>query len=556
MANIFKLTRVLLKESLVGFNKSGKKSGKLQKSLMIIVALSLLPSLLSLGFLGATIYQDTVAIDQAALAVTIAFNTVASLTLISAFFVTPAVLYFAKDIPSLLPLPLKSYEIITAKMMVTYLFELALISLFALPYFVGYTLAASPGLFFCLALVFSLLLLPVVPLLVATLANILIMAFSGLFKNQDRFNFLASIILLVGVFFYLNTMQYVTSPDSASLLVLLGQGNDSLSALIGVFLPTIAWLSRFVTKADFSALLLALGFSLVFCLLFYLAAEKLYFIGVLRVSNTAGKKEKLSTDKLRQATKSHNPLIAYWKKDFIILCRTPMYFLNCLVPPLLIPLLLIFTLIVGLSNGELSLPGLDELSKFILEALPSTALFAVFSGFIIGVFNATLNSIAITALTREGDNFGIMKQFPVDLFKQLEAKMLLGSMLSLFVALAYNLAILWLFKLIFIDFIMMLLAAVLGIMLLSYLALLIDILHPKLTWTNEAQAVKQNINIVIFMLGTWALLALFIMVSLKLVNLLSSYLLVALLLIAAGLLTLSLRYFCQKASLRLAEITT
>ena len=128
-------------------------------------------------------------------------------------------------------------------------------------------------------------------------------------------------------------------------------------------------------------------------------------------------------------------------------------------------------------------------------------------------------------------------------------------MFSVIVALAYIIALKFVFVITIGDTLLLLFANLLGVMLLSYLALLIDIIHPKLTWLSESQAVKQNINIVFLMLGTWALLALMIFVLSRFSQIGSFDITVILLLTTAGALTLALRYLCQKASVRLAETT-
>jgi len=127
----------------------------------------------------------------------------------------------------------------------------------------------------------------------------------------------------------------------------------------------------------------------------------------------------------------------------------------------------------------------------------SGLLIAILVGF--SAFVSSANAIASTAISREGKTLYFTKYIPVSMSKQLTAKAMSGILLSGIGVLFMSAMAVYMGAGIFTAVI----AFVLGIVITvasSFAGLLIDAARPKLSWMNEQQAIKQNMNVMLHML--------------------------------------------------------
>ncbi len=173
------------------------------------------------------------------------------------------------------------------------------------------------------------------------------------------------------------------------------------------------------------------------------------------------------------------------------LLRTPVYFLNCILMTLIMPLFFIMPFLFSSGKITQASGGMDLIALARLYITPEMVTVGIIS--LMGMY-AGINMISATAVTREGANFSFMKYIPVSYRTQLFAKMIPS-----FVVEAAGLVI------VLVPLLLILrpdpLAVLIGLVAGSLLALLlnlimitIDVLKPVLNWTSEQKAVKQNFN--------------------------------------------------------------
>lgn len=98
------------------------------------------------------------------------------------------------------------------------------------------------------------------------------------------------------------------------------------------------------------------------------------------------------------------------------------------------------------------------------------------------------------SISREGQTFWISKMIPVSPRIQVLSKILHSAAISLIGVLATGLVLIFLLKFSVLRVVILLLLGIMGAFLLVIYSLMIDVLHPKLFWTNPQEAVKQNLN--------------------------------------------------------------
>ena len=117
--------------------------------------------------------------------------------------------------------------------------------------------------------------------------------------------------------------------------------------------------------------------------------------------------------------------LSYFKKELLILVRTPAYFMNCIVINLVWPILLY--LVYALQGPD------NFLGKFFKDLSNGNATAGLIFAFCtsgISVLITSANSIASSSITREGSHFAFMKYIPIDFMTQINIKASVAILIS------------------------------------------------------------------------------------------------------------------------------
>ncbi|MFV0381482.1 MAG: hypothetical protein ACK5KR_04595 [Breznakia sp.] len=422
------------------------------------------------------------------------------------FFVSllsmPAQLFFASDIERVLPLPLKPFEIVVARvlsaMSIQYIFSLFVLAIL----YAGYTsVVGFDGLFFLRYIGVSLW-LPLIPTLAMVVLSILVVNFSNFLQTQDQYNklmIIVSLIFLGGYYYFLGT---AASPNSDFLQYIV-EGSNSLVAAIVKFVPYLQLFFDFLFDSNILSFFLSAVLHLVVIYISFLVASKYYLSGALKTNNFAAKKVELSKANFNKKIKIKSVYFNTVSRDVKELFRSPIYLMNCLFSPIIMVAAIVF--VSGFSflnaSGEsidiifygLSTLEIKNVFIIILLSVTGVSLFASFS-----------MSSSCTAITREGSQFEILKSYPIPVEKQLLGKtfpnLVLISILSFFVT---GLGC-YIFYSAFHDVTMTLILFIssfilneIVIIFSCFFTIGIDALFPKLDWSSEQEAVKQNFYVMI-----------------------------------------------------------
>ncbi|MHB1393602.1 MAG: putative ABC transporter permease subunit [Clostridia bacterium] len=502
MSRYIILTKVMLKN----FNLLSLKADKPDKSrikgilLPMIVFIAVLPIMFGIGTMVYGGYDMLSEIQQEGLILGIGFSVVSMTIFFFSIFYVMSVFYFSKDIESLLPLPLKPSEILAAKFTVTLFYEYLTESAFLAPVLIGFGAASRAGIMYYLYSLLIFLTLPLLPLIYASILSMLVMRFTNLAKNRDRFRIVGGIIAM---FLAVGMNAVITKFSSASLNAeelqqLMAQGNNSFVGIMsGIFFSNrfavMALLHSEVLKG-FVNLAVFMLICLLFMLLFLSFGEGMYFEGVVGMSEASAKRKKYSEAELRKSSEQKSALWAYTMKELKLLFRTPIYFMNCVLMNFIFPIFIILPFLVQPSEMQ----ELQGLSTYITNSSVSSGVLAVAFG--ISVFVTSTNGITASAISREGANIFVSKYLPISYKTQIMAKVLSGMSMGAVGTLAMMLSILVFIPVPVYLILLIIIASVLGITFSSFVGILFDLNFPKLIWDNEQKAIKQNFNVVLNML--------------------------------------------------------
>ena len=479
MRNLFTLTRVLIKNTSFGFE--GKK--KLSTILFtLLICFSFIPLLYSIYEVFMTGFSITNMLQQNISLFTIAMQLCSLIVFTFGIFMIPSVYYFGEDIETLLRLPLKPEEILTSKFILCIIYEYLFLFLIMGPMIAAYFMTTGFS-FLTLILFFIIaLLIPVYPLILCSVIVMCLMRFTPFFKNRDRFQLIGGfvgVLLALGLSYGIN--QIMEPQSQSELIYMFINGDDTISNLFTCLFPTIIFGSKAIVQHDLLSLFLFVCTQFITFILFILLARNLYFKGVIGINQTSTKKTKV---KNISHTVNH-PYISYLKKEIITLVKTPTYALNCVGMVVIFPISLIIGFYSGSDGADFSF-----FANFHFEQLEGLMIII---GLCCGLLFASFNQTSSTALSREGRNYIFMKYIPISYKIQFLAKVSCGILFSLFMLLITFISIYFIFPYLPIHYnVLILLSAILSMIWFNFIALMIDFLHPKLIWNNEAEAVKQN----------------------------------------------------------------
>lgn len=410
------------------------------------------------------------------------------------------ILYFSRDTEFFLALPVKMSTIYFAKLTVVYFTELIVSSLMLIPLFITAGVAAGMGPVYYIVTFLANFLIPVLPLLIASILAIPLMYLVSFFKNKGALSSVV-IIVLFGAFFALyflaiNSFQNIATDGETDPQVIFEATRAAFVVLSNVLFPLTCLAKVAALQPVFG---LSLGLSVLVNLLIFLAFIGVFAFLVYLISNTVYKKGAASQlegakskAKGNITYKSSGVIGALMKKEWRELIRTPSFAFQCLSGLIISP---IFIIIMSVSFG--SIAGTEEMVGIDL------AIFKYLQWFIIlgmaTMMGVGMNIGASTCITREGKMFYYSKILPIPYSVQVKAKALLYHIISLAVTFVGIIVM----GIVMMDPLMLLLS--LGYLIIyGYgfvnFAIVFDLQKPKLNWNTPNEAVKNSRNATLPML--------------------------------------------------------
>ncbi|MGE5560319.1 MAG: putative ABC transporter permease subunit [Chloroflexota bacterium] len=457
---------------------------------VLLLPLAFIPLFMILGqfyqsitMAGAALGAPAVGIELAIMVSMLAGAMLGLTYIISSF-------YYSADLQLLIPLPIRPESVLYAKFVILLLNELVSVAVLYLPAMVGYSVVMRPGPSFWLLATLTMLLLPVIPLGVAALLAMGMMALTNGRVNRDALRVTLSIAFIV-VWVGFQSLQRLWLADSiggsmtpqglAAMQRLLQSGG--LLEVVGRYFPPSVWATRGIL-GQWQPLLLFVAATLAVACVLAAAASRLFYRGLVGGDERrAGRRSRTSEQLAAATSRASSPAVAVFWREVRQFNRTPVFLMQGLMPALMAPIYIVMPL---LSRG-----GLAALSGIAnLKNSPGTLILGVG----LTQFLLSMTPIAATAFSREGGRFWMSRSLPLSGRDQMRGKLMhVMAVSGLYVLLFTLLAVLFvrpdaLHVLVFIV------ANLLGAMILGCIGLRIDLASPRLDWTEPQQAFKGNYN--------------------------------------------------------------
>lgn len=486
MHKVVSLTKVLLKNSFQKYSENNKKTSQIGKVILYGILLVYLMGIF--GFLSYGLITTLQQVHQEAMFIGIFLLGLALLTIIQSIISATNVFYFSKDLEYILPLPLKPREILISKLNVILVTEYIMELIFAVAPIIVYGVLTSAGAMFYIISLLVLVIFPIIPILIATFIIMLIMSFSKGVKNKDRFKLIAPLLGITLALVLSFSMSGTSEISDEDIINAVTQAN-SMVEMISDTLPVIKPAINAIVNSSFIEFLKLLGITAICYIVFILIGNKLYFRGAVGNLSSGAKKGKNITGK---DIKTNSIGKSYVAKEFKMLFKNPIFFVQCVLPSVLMPIVFLGIFLVSIysNNSPESINEFRDVLSGVIETPIGLAVVIAITEFL-----TSMLYIAPTAISRDGQNAIFMKYIPVPYYKQLVYKgipnIIFGTVTSIIVLVFIYLVARTSWDFLLTAFALNLVLLILQTMLME----LVDLRKPKLEWSTEYAVVKQNLNL-------------------------------------------------------------
>lgn len=396
--------------------------------------------------------------------------------------------YFSSDIDYLLPLPVRTQELILAKFWVTYQAESVMEFMVIFSAYIGYVLAIGVTPIGIITGLLGTVTLPVVPLVYCGIISMILMfLFQGI-RNRKVLNAIMggmTLVLILGAFLSFQGLEgfsidtYVTSLTSGE--------NVFMNSMNIIFYPGYL-LVHSAAAESWLEVLLYLLINVVLLAVFMAVANRIYLPGLYSFKSVSNKKEK-GEERIRDR-RQKSVFRSYFEKELKTILRTPAFVSNCVLINFFWPVIIIIVCMMQ--------KGSDTIENFIAmyhggNMLAEIIALALFLG--LAALTTAANGIASSSFTREGAHVDFMKYIPVPYTLQLQVKGLLSLLFS-YLSYLMDIAVLtFILKLGSRSILYYAAAGGCVVFFITCLGIWLDSMHPKLIWEDELNALRGNLNV-------------------------------------------------------------
>lgn len=491
---VISLTRVIFKNSFQNMETAKSKTeNKNKRKIGMIVLYSLIFIYLAviIGVFSNGLIKELIEINQEQMFLGLILITIAGFVLIQSIFSAINILYYSKDNEYILPLPIKPSEIVAAKTNVLLITEYFIITIIGLIPLAIYGILTSANIFYYISMLIVLIVFPIIPVLLSSLLILIIMSFAKFTKNRNRFQLIATILVFIVVF----TLSFTTSNTKTTpeeLVKMVTEANGLVEILKGTF-PTLGMALNGLTNQSVVNQILNLSLLVITTLIVYVIyiviGQKLYLKGA--VGNLySGKRTSKKIDETKMYKKSSLSK-TYIGKEFKTLLKNPIFFMQCVLPAILFPILIIGLTFAGIKGEQNGAPIdfanmiTDKSSIYI-----GMGILCAIQFFLMFIY------ISATAISRDGQTAMFMKYIPVPLMKQIDYKVIPNIIMTTFMSILTIIMVEYLLKLPIMYLVLITIAGIIMGVFQSYISIIVDLKRPKLEWNSEYAVVKQNMNLI------------------------------------------------------------
>lgn len=491
MKEVILLTCILLKGSQSNTKKTNTKP--ISKFFTFLIFLFIYIYLSGIfGYISYQAINSLILINKQEIFLNICFVGLLGYTIFQAVFTSLNVLFFSKDLEALLPLPIKPYKIIMAKFNCLVISQYVVYSVTALPILFVYGYLLNMGIVYYIYSFLILLLFPVIPVVIISLLLTIIMKFTNIIKNKETVQYITVLLSIIFIFFvqFLSVStkgNEITNEELAEKLLDVNTNMEEYFEFLPNAEAVVKTLNNYDSVYGVKNFSIFVAESATTYLIISIITSKFYIRTVNSIMNNGTKTKKKIV--IGNAYRKNRIGKTYLLKEIRNLIRNPIFFMQCVVPPFLFPLIFLVPSVLALKKqGEEFVLLIEYLGRYMNSPVGLITVIEILYLFYI------FNFATITSISRDGSDAKVMKYLPIDFYKQLTYKSIIGIVFNI-IPLIYILIFLKIG--LNVENLMIIYIAILGILINifnNFLVIIVDLKNPKTDWMTEYAVVKQNLN--------------------------------------------------------------
>lgn len=476
MNNVLALTKVYVKQFIARLTSyiTKKKSKNIVISVLMFVLFAGIIAMATFQFVwGFAMPLKAMQLEQ--FIITYGLIVSVFLSLIIVAFEIPGHFYKNKDYEMLASLPLRNWEVVTAKIITAYISIFLYSLILIVPTFVAYFLYNPINVLAISMAVISLVFLPMFVLLVGCVLGFFIHIFTSRLRNKTLFSTIFmffSVIAIMGI-------SFLSASKGLPNIII----NGETPFIIKIILRFIYFLNAAIAEGN---VLYFLYFVLINIAYLALAIWVISFTYTKINSLLLTTKVKASNKPL--SFKQQTPFWAMVKKEAKSFFGSSIWTVNVLVGPIMI---FILTITLGIVTKNMLVDPIYAESKDYMVGMMNI-MYLGFVPLMVGMCATTSSSISM-----EGKKIQILKQLPIS-FNTMAFSKILFSFLLIYPPVAIS-------SLIYLALVYTNIAYAIAFLIIpavfifacSVGGLLINLRFPKLIWKKEVEVVKQSASIFI-----------------------------------------------------------
>ena len=402
-------------------------------------------------------------------------------------------LYYSRDLKILLRMPIKPRDIVHGKLLKLIVAEYQMESIMLMIPMIVHGVMHSVGLEYYLYTAIIMLILPVIPISITAVVVAFIMRFVNIMKNKTKAMYITIILTILGLNIILSVFGGQLSIAKLLSDEVLNTENGisrEISNGFKLISPILSSLENYDNVDGIKSILIYVIESIIIYVIAVILIAPVYLKGA--IGTIAGGNKKLRKENIELTIKDFERCSlkdAYISKEYKVLRRSPIFFIQCIIMPLLTAVIM-FIVSVYLYKT------INNIEANVLYQIRNIMITSLMAGGFACVIQLLymLNFASIIAISKEEKAAIITKYIPVRLSRQLNLKLLIGKAINFISCLP----IIFLYYACTNNVLYSILVLIMAINLNlvdNKIKILIDLNNPRTDWDSEFAMMKQNTNV-------------------------------------------------------------
>ena len=488
---IFSLVKILSKNAEMQLPEK-----KLYKFLAAFAALGIMiPCTVIVGFISFVMTEALIEVGAPGGGMLFEMQILSAFSMIFGILVIFSILFFSSDREHFVTLPIPAHHLMMSKFIFAYIAESIMEFMILAAVFIGYLIAIGKNIGIAEALnpvsiigsVLGVVLIPLIPMIYCAIFSLILMAALRNVKSTKIFYRLSTVFLLIFAAIFILSLRGIGEVNMENYVESLGNGDNLMLKTLNIIFFPVPWLSDAISAGSILKLLLYIVGNVGLMVILFFVGKAFYQEGLYTAASLGSSvKAKVKDGDIVM----HSRFKASLLKELKVILRTKAFSGNCafinLIWPVGVFLLFQYAGDKGFMADFIALyqTGKDRAGMILIIAVIAISFIAT-----------ALNSLASTAITREGCHIDLLKFIPVPYETQLLAKAAVCVIFTFPSLVLTDIIICIYLKAWFLKGILYAIMMLLAHLISVAVGMMLDSNSPYREWDDEYSALRGNLNV-------------------------------------------------------------